>query len=84
MRQAQPDVVYDLRKTHGGQITEKTSRIDGLYVYDRIHEILDNPDEWAELASAFLNEMAYNIKVDTGLTPGELKGRLNDSAPNVE
>ena len=52
----------------------KQSRVDTVYVYERLHDIL-NQDEWAKMsydASRFMDELAHNFKVDTGIRIGEV------------
>jgi len=52
----------------------KQSRVDVVYVYERLHDIL-NQDEWAKMsydASRFMDELAHNFKVDTGIKIGEV------------
>jgi hypothetical protein len=42
------------------------SRVATKYIYARIWDILDGPDDLAQELSRLMDEMAHNYKVDTG------------------
>ena len=52
----------------------KQSRVDVVYVYERLHDIL-NQDEWAKMSydvSRFMDELGHNFDADTGIKIGEV------------
>tara|TARA_B100001057_G_scaffold451681_1_gene494940 strand:- start:223 stop:402 length:180 start_codon:yes stop_codon:yes gene_type:complete len=49
----------------------KQSRVDVVYVYERLNDIL-NSDDLAYAASRFLDELAHNFHADTGVKIGEV------------
>lgn len=49
----------------------KQSRVDVVYVYERLNEILGS-DDLAYAASRFLDELAHNFHVDTGAKIGDV------------
>lgn len=52
----------------------KQSRVDVVYVYERLNSIL-NQNEWAKMsydASRFMDELAHNFHVDTGAKIGDV------------
>tara|TARA_R100000734_G_C3206176_1_gene23135 strand:- start:21 stop:194 length:174 start_codon:yes stop_codon:yes gene_type:complete len=49
----------------------KLSRVDTIYMYERVHEILDM-DDLAEGLSRLHNELARNFYADTGRKVGEV------------
>ncbi len=51
----------------------KESRVDVMYVYERIQDILDckDLDNMSYVASRFSDELAENYKVDTGRKIGQ-------------
>ena len=49
----------------------KLSRVDTIYMYERVHEILDM-DDLAEGLSRLHNELAHNFYIDTGRKVGEV------------
>ena len=55
----------------------KQSRIDTLYVWERLEEIVtkksSTPFVKTKRLKEFIDELAHNIKVDTGLTPEEVE-----------
>ena len=59
----------------------KVSRIDSLYVYETIHDILDSKSHkvMCEKLSEFSRELSHNIKVDTGLRVGDI-WRINNGS----
>ena len=54
----------------------KQSRIDTLYVWERLEEIVtkksSTPFVKTKRLKEFIDELAHNIKVDTGLAPDEI------------
>ena len=52
---------------------EWNSRVDVLYVYERLHDALDC-DDLARQISDMSSEMAHNFTVDTGVTVGVALG----------
>ena len=56
----------------------KQARVDSLYVWERLEEIVAGLNAFesafrsGEKLEAFTDELAHNIKVDTGLTPEEI------------
>jgi|TARA_R100000458_G_C8227447_1_gene210108 uncharacterized membrane protein YjjP (DUF1212 family) len=49
----------------------KLSRVDTIYIYERVHQILDM-DDLAEGLSRLHNELAHNFYIDTGRKVGEV------------
>lgn len=52
---------------------EWNSRVDVLYVYERLFDALDSQDIAKEVSGLF-DEMAHNFEVDTGVKVGEALG----------
>ena len=56
----------------------KQARVDSLYVWERLEEIVAGLNAFesafrsGEKLEAFMDELAHNIKVDTGHTPAEI------------
>jgi hypothetical protein len=50
------------------------SRVNTLYVYERLHECLDSEDIGYAVSRLF-EELAYNFHVDTGVKAGHALGR---------
>ena len=55
----------------------KLARVDSLYVWERLVEIVSKkkttPFVKTKRLKEFIDELAHNIKVDTGLTPEEVE-----------
>ena len=49
----------------------KLSRVDTIYIYERVHQILDM-DDLAEGLSRLQDELARNFHIDTGRKVGEV------------
>ena len=49
----------------------KLSRVDTIYIYERVHEILDM-DDVADGLSRLHDELARNFYTDTGCKVGEV------------
>ena len=47
------------------------SKVATKYIYARIWDILDGPDDLAAELSRLMDELAHNYKVDTGRLIGE-------------
>jgi hypothetical protein len=68
------DSLEELETPDKGPPMYKESRVDTLYIHDRLWDALDSDDIAREISDLF-NEMAYNFKIDTGLRPGDVEGR---------
>ena len=49
------------------------SKVSTKYMYHRVWDILDGPDDLASGLSRLMDELAFNYKIDTGKTIGEVK-----------
>jgi len=59
------------------------SRVNTLYVYERLHECLDSGDiDYA--VSRLFEDLAYHFHADTGVKAGHALGRDREQNPTTE